>query len=87
MLFRSDTNSNNQIIPDDYVATDNKIYAKCIDTYIERSKEQLLNIKSKYSEKKMNQYIEQVTQQLKTDIADLYNKDVMIFMKKNTDKT
>lgn len=82
-----DTNSNNQIIPDDYVATDNKIYAKCIDTYIERSKEQLLNIKSKYSEKKMNQYIEQVTQQLKTDIADLYNKDVMIFMKKNTDKT
>ena len=34
----------------------------------------------------MNQYIEQITQQLKTDIADLYNKDVMIFKKNNKDE-
>ncbi len=78
--------SDNQTIPDDYVLTDNEIYAKCIDAYIERSKEQLLNIKTKYSERKMNQYIEQITQQLKTDIADLYNKDVMIFKKNNKDE-
>ena len=32
--------SDNQTIPDDYVLTDNEIYAKCIDAYIERSKEQ-----------------------------------------------
>lgn len=34
----------------------------------------------------MNQYIEQITQQLKTDITDLYSKDVMIFKKNNADK-
>ncbi|MDE7201740.1 MAG: pentapeptide repeat-containing protein [Lachnospiraceae bacterium] len=84
---QSDTSSDNQTIPDDYVLANNEIYAKCVDSYIERSKEQLLNIKLKYSERKMNQYIEQVTQQLKTDIADLYNKDVMIFKKNNTDET
>lgn len=83
---QSDKSSDNQTVPDNYVLADNEIYAKCIDTYIERSKEQLLNIKSKYSERKMNQYIEQITQQLRTDISDLYSKDIMIFKKNNTDK-
>ncbi len=83
---QSGTNSGKQIVPDDYTPADNALYAKYVDDRIERCKEQLLNIKTKYSEKKMNQYIEQITQQLKTDITDLYSKDVMIFKKNNADK-
>ncbi len=71
------------IIPDEYIQADQALYAKYIDTRIEHCKEQLLNIKSKYSERKMNQYIEEITQQLKTDITELYSKDVMIFRKNN----
>ncbi|MDE6707312.1 MAG: hypothetical protein K2K06_04655, partial [Oscillospiraceae bacterium] len=79
-----DTSSDKIIIPDDYIPTDNELYVKYVDTRIELCKEQLLNIKSKYSERKINQYIEQITQQLKTDITELYSKDIMIFRKKNT---
>lgn len=71
-------------ILDGYIQADQALYVKYIDTRIERCKEQLLNIKSKYSERKINQYIEEITQQLKTDITELYSKDIMIFKKNNT---
>ena len=80
------TNSGKNIIPDEYIRADQALYAKYIDNRIERCKEQLLNIKSKYSERKINQYIEEITQQLKTDITELYSKDVMIFKKNNTEE-
>ena len=80
------TNLGKIIIPDEYVRADQQLYAKYIDNRIELCKEQLLNIKSKYSERKMNQYIEEITQQLKTDITELYSKDIMIFKKNNTDE-
>lgn len=79
-----DINSGKVTIPEDYIPADEEFYTKYIDNRIELCKEQLLNIKSKYSERKINQYIEQVTQQLKTDITDLYSKDIMIFKKNNT---
>lgn len=82
---QSDTDSGKIIIPDEYTRADQTLYANYIDNRIERCKEQLLNIKSKYSKRKMNQYIEEITQQLKTDMAELYNKDVMIFKKNNTE--
>lgn len=73
-------------VPDGYSPVDSAFYGKYIDNRIERCKEQLLNIKSKYSERKMNQYIEEITQQLKTDIIELYNKDVMVFKKNNAEE-
>lgn len=79
-------NADKIIVPNEYIPADQALYAKYIDTRIEHCKEQLLNIKSKYSERKMNQYIEEITQQLKTDIVELYNKDVMIFKKNNTEE-
>ncbi len=79
------TNSEGTRIPDEYIPADQALYVKYIDHRIELCKEQLLNIKAKYSEKKMNQYIEEITQQLKTDITELYNKDIMIFRKNNTE--
>lgn len=74
-------------IPNDYLQADKSLYTQYIDNRIELCKEQMLNIKSKYSERKMNQYIEEITQQLKTDIMELYSKDIMIFKKSNTDET
>lgn len=53
------------------------------DARINLCKEQLMNTKDKYSNKKMNQYIEDITQQLKTDIDSFYDKDIIIFRKKN----
>lgn len=79
------TNSGKIIIPNEYVQADQMLYAKYIDNRIERCKEQLLNIKSKYSERKINQYIEEITQQLKTDLTELYIKDIMIFKKNNNE--
>lgn len=74
-------------IPNEYSQTDMALYAKYIDNRIELCKEQLLNINSKYSERKINRHIEEITQQLKTDIMELYSKDVMVFKKKNTEET
>lgn len=66
-----------------YIQTDVDIYKQYLDTRIELCKEKLLKIKNTYSQKKMNAYIEEITQQLQTDIAELYDKDIMIFVKKN----
>lgn len=78
------TQSNKTSIPDNYSRADQMLYAKYIDNRIELCKEQLLNIKLKYSERKMNKYIEEITQQLKTDIKEMYSKDIMIFKKNNS---
>lgn len=77
--------ANKLVIPDNYMLADIKLYAKYVDNRIERSKEQLYNLNKKYSQKMMNKYIDEITQQLKTDIAELYSKDIMIFKKSNTD--
>lgn len=67
-----------------YSSVDSSIYHQLVSTRIDLCKEQLLNIKDKYSERKLNQYITEITQKLKTDIIELYDKDIMIFKKDNT---
>ena len=67
-----------------YIPVDSSIYHQFVDTRIDLCKEQLLNIKDKYSARKLNQYITEITQKLKTDIIELYDKDIMIFKKDNT---
>ena len=74
-------------ITDNYILADTELYKKYIDNRIELSKQQLYTLNNKYSQKRMNQYIDEITQQLKTDIADLYSKDIMIFKKSNADNT
>ena len=66
-----------------YMPVDSAIYHQLVGTRIDLCKEQLLNIKDKYSERKLNQYITEITQKLKTDIIELYDKDIMIFKKDN----
>ncbi|MCM1426210.1 MAG: pentapeptide repeat-containing protein [Eubacterium sp.] len=69
---------------DGYTPVDSTVYHQLVGTRIDLCKEQLLNIKDKYSERKLNQYITEITQKLKTDIIELYDKDIMIFKKDNT---
>lgn len=73
-----------KITLDGYTPIDSTIYHQLVGTRIDLCKEQLLNINSKYSERKLNKYIEEITQNLKTDIIELYDKDIMIFKKDNT---
>lgn len=71
----------------DFKPVDQNLYRTYLNTRIELCKEQLLRIQNTYSSKKMNQYIEDVTQQLKTDISVLYENEIMIFKKDNHDKS
>lgn len=71
--------SNEKEVFDDYKKVDKELYEKYIDSRIELCKEQLFNIKAKYKGQKLNKYIEEITQQLKTDLSELYSKDIMIF--------
>ena len=76
--------SDTKITLDGYTPIDSAIYHQLVGTRIDLCKEQLLNIKDKYSERKLNKYIDEITQKLKTDIIELYDKDIMIFKKDNT---
>ena len=66
-------------IPDNYVRVDVETHNKYIDARIDQCKEELLRIKDSYSGKKMNKYIEEITQNLKTDLDEFYQNDIMIF--------
>lgn len=58
-----------------------------IDERIERAKYQIMDLYARYKGKRLNKYIEQVTQSLKTDIEQLYTKEVMFFkLKKSEEK-
>lgn len=76
--------NNTKITLDGYTPIDSAIYHQLVGTRIDLCKEQLLNINSKYSEHKFNKYIDEITQKLKTDIIELYDKDIMILKKDNT---
>lgn len=82
--YKSNDTSNQSLT--EFEQQDTAIYQKYIDTRIDLYKEQILNIKSKYSKKEFNHYIEEITQQLKTDIDSLCDKDIVIFKKKNKGK-
>ncbi len=65
--------------------TKNEIFHQYTNARVEQYKQQLLNMKANYSKRKMNQYIEEITQQLKTDINSFYDKEIIIFTKDNRD--
>ena len=72
--------------PNNYTRVDPELYRKYVDARIDQCKEQLLRIKDSYSNKKMNKYIEEITQNLKTDLDELYENDIMIFKNFNNSK-
>lgn len=65
------------------IQVDNDAYQRCIDARIDVLRERLLRIREQYSKRSFNKHIMEVTQQLKTDLQELYSKDVMIFRIKN----
>ena len=66
--------------------SDNRqIVCKYIDERIERAKYEIKDLQNRYKGKKLNQYIDEVTQSLKTDMEDLYSKDIMFFKMNNKD--
>ncbi|MBQ6430861.1 MAG: pentapeptide repeat-containing protein [Oscillospiraceae bacterium] len=54
-------------------------YRQYIATRIDVLRQDLLQLQKKYSRKKFCKYIDEITQQLKTDLEELYDKDIMIF--------
>lgn len=66
-----------------YTEVDPEMYRAYISTRIEYLRANLLQLQKQYSRKKFNKYIDEVTQQLKTDLEELYTKDILIFKVKN----
>lgn len=61
------------------VQVDKDTYVKYIDARVDQLKETLLRLNEQYSKKALSAHIKSVTQSLKTDLEELYSKDVMIF--------
>ena len=70
-------------ILNNYQTVDLDNYKKYINTRIELCKEQLLRLNEVNSKRKMNHYIEEITQNLQTDLNDLYDNNILIYKKKN----
>lgn len=66
-----------------YVEVDMDTYRGYVDAKIDCLRADLLRLQSQYSQHKFSNYIDEVTQQLKTDLEELYSKDIMIFKVKN----
>lgn len=62
-----------------------QLVCKYIDERIERTKYEIKDLQNRYKGKKLNKYIDEVTQSLKTDMEDLYSKDIMFFKVNNKD--
>lgn len=69
--------------PKGYQQVDQDVYRNYVDDRIELCRHELLRLKESYSVKKMNKHIEEIIQNLKTDLQDLYDNDIMIFKKDN----
>lgn len=67
----------------DYVEVDVDTYRNYVDAKIDCLRADLLRLHGQYSQRRFNKYIDEVTQQLKTDLEGLYSKDIRIFKVKN----
>lgn len=68
---------------DKYVPVDVDTYRNYVDAKIDCLRADLLRLQKEYSQRTFSKYIKEVTQQLKTDLEELYSKDIMIFKVKN----
>lgn len=69
--------------PKNRVEVDVETYRNYVDAKIDCLRADLLRLQSHYSQRRFSKYIDEVTQQLKTDLDELYSKDIMIFKVKN----
>lgn len=65
------------------VEVDVDTYRNYVDAKIDCLRADLLRLQGQYSQRRFSKYIDEVTQQLKTDLEELYSKDIMIFKVKN----
>lgn len=65
--LKNETSDNSQLV------------CEFIDERIERAKYEIKDLQNRYRGKKLNKYIDEVTQSLKTDMEDLYSKEIMFF--------
>lgn len=65
------------------VEVDVDTYRSYVDAKIDCLRADLLRLQGQYSQRRFSKYINEVTQQLKTDLEELYSKDIMIFKVKN----
>lgn len=66
-----------------YLPVDIDVYRGYVDAKIDSLRADLLRLQKEYSKRTYSKYIKEVTQQLKTDLEELYSKDIMIFKIKN----
>lgn len=66
-----------------HVEMDKDTYRDYVGAKIDCLRADLLRLQSQYSQRRFSKYIEEVTQQLKTDLEELYSKDIIIFRVKN----
>lgn len=81
--YKSNHKTNPESTDGTYYQVDPAMLAKYVNTRIDLCKEQLRNLNKKNYDKKINAYIEEITQQLKTDLVEFYDSDIIIFKKKN----
>ncbi len=62
-----------------------QLVCKYIDERIERAKYEIKDLQNRYKGKKLNEHIDEVSQSLKTDMEELYSKDIMFFKMNNKD--
>lgn len=63
------------------------IYRRYMDTRIDLLRADLLRLQKECSARRFSKYIDEVTQQLKTDLEDLYTKDILLFKVKNNNSS
>lgn len=71
-------------VPMDYIKVHPELNRRSLGTRIDLCKEELLHVKDKYSKEELDQYIEEITQRLKTDLEEFYDQDILIFKKDNS---
>lgn len=62
---------------------DVETYRNFVDAKVDCLRSDLLRLQKEYSQRTFSKYIKEVTQQLKTDLEELYSKDILIFKVKN----
>ena len=68
------------------VRVDEEVYRDYVGAKIDCLRADLLRLQKEYSQRRFSRYIVDVTQQLKTDLEELYTKDIMIFKVENDPK-
>lgn len=62
-----------------YTAIEREDYYRCVDMRVDNLCKELLRLQQECSKRRFSKHIKEVTQQLKTDLEELYSKDIMLF--------